>query len=315
MAHIQKRNGRWHARWREASGRERATVFDRKLDAERWLDGVRGELVRGTYVDPGAGRELFCEVANRWLSVQVHRPTTAAQVHSNFENHILPAFGDRSIGSVRPTEVQAWVRSLATRLAPGTVEVVYPVFGGGLSLRGRGPGHHRHVAVSRGEVAQDRARPRRTAHHRTGRGRCRRRRRPLPGARDPRRRHGIAPGRGVWADVAARGPPPPPGAGRAATDHSAGQSTVLCPSEDAGERAPGTAPDDVRRRGGVAPRAVRPGSSGRSSAANAGSQYGATVSPSGCGARPSPGPDCDRGRRSTNCATSTRASSSGTANR
>jgi hypothetical protein len=72
MAHIQKRNGRWHARWREASGRERAMVFDRKLDAERWLDGVRGELVRGTYVDPGAGRELFREVANRWLSVQVH---------------------------------------------------------------------------------------------------------------------------------------------------------------------------------------------------------------------------------------------------
>ena len=125
MAHIQKRNGRWHARWRETNGREKAVVFDRKADAERWLDNVRGDFVPGTYVDPGAGRELFHEVAERWLSIQVHRPTTAAQVRSNFDNHVLPAFGDRPIGTIRPSEVQAWVRDLTSRLAPGTVEVIY----------------------------------------------------------------------------------------------------------------------------------------------------------------------------------------------
>jgi hypothetical protein len=105
VAHIQKRNGRWHARWRETNGREKAVVFDRKADAERWLDNVRGDLVRGTYVDPGAGRELFHEVAERWLSIQVHRPTTVAQVRSNFDNHVLPAFGDRPIGTIRPRSV------------------------------------------------------------------------------------------------------------------------------------------------------------------------------------------------------------------
>ena len=107
--------------WRDPA----AFVFDRKADAERWLDNVRGDLVRGTYVDPGAGRELFHEVAERWLSIQVHRPTTAAQVRSNFDAHVLPAFGDRPIGTIRPIEVQAWVRDLTSRLAPGTVEVIY----------------------------------------------------------------------------------------------------------------------------------------------------------------------------------------------
>jgi integrase len=128
MAHIQKRNGRWHARWREDDGRERAVVFDRKVDAERWLDGVRGELVRGTYVDPAAGRERFEGVATRWLSIQVHRPTTSVQVRSNLTNHVLPVFGDRPIGTIRPSEVQAWVRSLTSELAPGTVEVIYRYF-------------------------------------------------------------------------------------------------------------------------------------------------------------------------------------------
>lgn len=89
MAHIQKRNGRWHARWREDDGRERAVVFDRKVDAEHWLDGVRGDLVRGTHVDPAAGRERFEAVATRWRSIQVHRPTTAVQVRSNLDNHVL----------------------------------------------------------------------------------------------------------------------------------------------------------------------------------------------------------------------------------
>jgi len=108
-------------------GNERS-FLTRKVDAERWLDGVRGELVRGTYVDPAAGRERFEAVASRWLSIQVHRPTTAVQVRSNLGNHVLPIFGDRPIGTIRPSEVQAWVRSLASKLAPGTVEVVYRYF-------------------------------------------------------------------------------------------------------------------------------------------------------------------------------------------
>ena len=49
-------------------------------------------------------------------------------MRSNLDNHVLPAFGDRPIGTIRPSEVQAWVRNLSSTLAPGTVEVVYRYF-------------------------------------------------------------------------------------------------------------------------------------------------------------------------------------------
>jgi hypothetical protein len=51
MASIDKRrDGRWRARWREyPGGPQRSQHFARKVDAERQLDIIRGELARGTY--------------------------------------------------------------------------------------------------------------------------------------------------------------------------------------------------------------------------------------------------------------------------
>jgi integrase len=39
-------------------------------------------------------------------------------------------FGDRALASVRPSEVQAWVRGLEQHLAPATIEVVYSFLAG-----------------------------------------------------------------------------------------------------------------------------------------------------------------------------------------
>jgi hypothetical protein len=44
--------------------------------------------------------------------------------------HVYPTFGDRSLASVRPSEVQAWVRGLEEHLAPSTIEVVYSFLAG-----------------------------------------------------------------------------------------------------------------------------------------------------------------------------------------
>jgi integrase len=52
--------------------------------------------------------------------------TTAAQV----ETHVYPTFGDRPLGSIRPSEVQAWVRGLERDLAPSTIGVVYSFVAG-----------------------------------------------------------------------------------------------------------------------------------------------------------------------------------------
>jgi integrase len=127
VASIERRpDGKWRTRWREhPGGPQRTRHFDRKVDAEQFLDGIRGDLVRGSYVDPMAGRILFGDYARIWQAAQVHRVTTVVQVESHLRRHILPFFGERPLASVRYSEVQAWVRDRSTVLAPATVEVVY----------------------------------------------------------------------------------------------------------------------------------------------------------------------------------------------
>jgi integrase len=130
MASIDKRpNGRWRARYRERpGGLQRARHFDRKADAERFLARIQSQLLDGSYVDPSAGQTTVAEYAAAWQQSQLHRPTTVAQVEAHLRNHVLPFFGDRPLGSIRPTEIQAWVRGRAEVLAPATVEVVYRIF-------------------------------------------------------------------------------------------------------------------------------------------------------------------------------------------
>ena len=54
---IAKRaNGKWRARYRDEAGKEHSRHFDRKIDAQQWLDQVTSTLTTGPYADPQAGR-------------------------------------------------------------------------------------------------------------------------------------------------------------------------------------------------------------------------------------------------------------------
>ena len=127
MASIERRpDGRYRARWREVpGGPQRTKHFDRKADAERFLDRVRGDLARGLYVDPSAGRIPFGEYAESWRASQVHRPSTAVLVDSQFRNHILPYFATRPLASIRPSDIQTWVKGRSAVLSPAVVKVAY----------------------------------------------------------------------------------------------------------------------------------------------------------------------------------------------
>lgn len=67
MATIDKRpNGRYRARWREyPGGPQKTRHFDRKGDAQQFLDGVRGDLTHGLYIDPAGARTLFATTPRR----------------------------------------------------------------------------------------------------------------------------------------------------------------------------------------------------------------------------------------------------------
>ncbi|MGH3684719.1 MAG: hypothetical protein ACRDRE_19725 [Pseudonocardiaceae bacterium] len=80
------------------------------IDAQRWIDEATTSLVTGQYVDPRAGRVIFRDYAEQWRAAQVHRPSSAAHVETMLRRHAYPAFGDRPIGTIRPSEIQAWVK-------------------------------------------------------------------------------------------------------------------------------------------------------------------------------------------------------------
>jgi integrase len=132
VASIDKRpNGTWRARWREAPGQPQKTrSFARKVDAQRFLDGIVGDLARGTYVDPGLGRETFGDYALAWQARQVHRDSTAATLESHLRLHILPTLGPMPLVAVRRSDVQAWVKGRSEVLAPATVRLVYSFVSG-----------------------------------------------------------------------------------------------------------------------------------------------------------------------------------------
>lgn len=124
MASIKKRaDGVWRARYRDASGKEHARHFKRQTDAKRWLDEVTASVLTGMYVDPRAGRMTFREYAEHWRSIQVHRPTTAEVVERVLRRRIYPTIGDRPLSSIKPSEIQALVKSWD--IAPATVQVTY----------------------------------------------------------------------------------------------------------------------------------------------------------------------------------------------
>lgn len=127
MASIDKRpGGGYRARWREyPGGPQKTRQFARKTEAERFLDGIRGDLARGLYVDPAGGRVLFRDYAEEWRAAQVHRPTTALQTQSYLRVHAYPTLGHRPIGAIRRSEIQGWVKKRSEVLSPGSVELVY----------------------------------------------------------------------------------------------------------------------------------------------------------------------------------------------
>lgn len=127
MASIARRpDGRYRVRWREYPGApERSRQFDRKVDAQRFADSIAGDIVRGHYVDPKAGRETIGAYAKRWSAAQVWRQSSRDRMVHIIESRIIPKFGQQPLAALRRSEVQGWVAEMSNELAPSTVEAYY----------------------------------------------------------------------------------------------------------------------------------------------------------------------------------------------
>jgi integrase len=121
MASIDKRpDGRYRARWREyPGGPQKAQHFSRKVDAQRFLDGISGDLARGAYINPAAGKQTFRAFADEWAEAQDWK-ATSRESWTHVRARLLPHLGDQQIAAIDRLTLQGVQGTLAKQYARTT---------------------------------------------------------------------------------------------------------------------------------------------------------------------------------------------------
>ncbi|OZE92477.1 site-specific integrase [Rhodococcoides fascians] len=104
---------RWRGRYVDERGREHTQRFDRKVDAQAWIENVVVEHAIGTYVDPKAKSALFETLAERWFETKSSKAAkTVAGYRSLLDTLVLPRWKDMPVGDIDYEDVQSWVLEL-----------------------------------------------------------------------------------------------------------------------------------------------------------------------------------------------------------
>lgn len=126
MSSIAKRpTGKWLARIR-VEGREYTKTFDRKLDAQRWVDGEKAKLAMGTWTDPKTAQTTVADWCDTWLhGFGTRRPNTVRTAETHVRR-IVAEFGRYRLAAVKPSDVQGWIWKLkAQGLSPAYVHALH----------------------------------------------------------------------------------------------------------------------------------------------------------------------------------------------
>ncbi|MEV4563825.1 site-specific integrase [Nonomuraea sp. NPDC049419] len=120
---------RWLAVWIGLDGKEETKAFATKAQAQSHGTAKEADRLRGVYVDERRGRLLFREYAlEKWLPSQVHLRTNSLDTYTVHLNaHLIPALGERRIGSLTRADMKAVIARLNKTLAPTTVHTVFAV--------------------------------------------------------------------------------------------------------------------------------------------------------------------------------------------
>jgi integrase len=118
FGNVRRRSsGRWQARYRhEGAWYTAPNTFEAKADANAWLSTVQTDLLRGSWVNPTAGKQTFGDYARCWLDGRSDlRPSTRGKYEELLRRHLIPKFGAREIARLAPSDVRAWYHVLAAQ--------------------------------------------------------------------------------------------------------------------------------------------------------------------------------------------------------
>ncbi len=111
--------------------------FKTKKEAELFLASVTVAKAVGDYIDPALARITVAQLSTRWLEGKkppALKPSAYEPLEISWRLHVEPQWGDREIASIVPSEVQAWVTTLAGRRSPSTVLRALGVLAGILDM-------------------------------------------------------------------------------------------------------------------------------------------------------------------------------------
>jgi hypothetical protein len=134
-------SGHWRARYRDLNGQSRSQTFEKRAQAQRFLDATKADMARGDWVDPIGRRTRFDEWAALWEDGLVRvAPTTARRYRQVLHAHVLPYFSDRAIASIDYADVEGFIasefkRGLAAKSVRHSVSVLALVLRGAVWAR------------------------------------------------------------------------------------------------------------------------------------------------------------------------------------
>lgn len=106
---------RYRVRYRKPNGAQTdKRGFTTKRDAKLFLATVDVGKAKGQYIDPTEGRQAVRTFGERWKSghLATLKPSSRNTMETAWRVHVEPAWGDRQVASIRPSEVSAWIGKL-----------------------------------------------------------------------------------------------------------------------------------------------------------------------------------------------------------
>ena len=106
-----KSGKRWRVQYRDPAGKSRTKQgFARKSDAQAWAARNTAAMGDGDWIPPEDRRRTVNEYHPLWWATKEKRSEGTKRVYRPcWEQHVQPVWGERQVGSIRPSEVQSWI--------------------------------------------------------------------------------------------------------------------------------------------------------------------------------------------------------------
>jgi integrase len=111
----------WRVRYRTDSGYGSVPGFDSHETALEYLQDMRTNQRRGTWLDPARAKTRLDAWVGRWIETIDVETRTDENYRRCLRLHILPRWGHLALGDISASAVTEWLRQLRQRYAASTV--------------------------------------------------------------------------------------------------------------------------------------------------------------------------------------------------